>query len=84
MTLCFSSGSFVVFSERGRCELKEFTNPFPEVVKNLYFHQSLVMETFLVADNFDSDGLTSAMITAAQDLAEGTLPKCVCDLISER
>ena len=46
-------------------QLREFTNPFSEVVKNLYFNQSLVMETLLVADDFDSDRLTSAVITTA-------------------
>jgi len=42
------------------------------------------METFLVADDLHSDRLTGTVITTAQDLAEGTFPKCVRDLISER
>jgi len=42
------------------------------------------METFLVADDLDSDRLTSAMVATAQDLAEGTFPKCVRNLIPER
>ena len=41
------------------------------------------METFLVTDDLDSDRLTCAVIATAQDLAEGTFPKCVRDLISE-
>jgi len=41
------------------------------------------MEAFLVADDLDSDRLTSAVITTAQDLTEGTFSKCVRDLISE-
>ena len=69
---------------RGRSKPKELTNPFPEVIKDLYLDQGLVMETFLVADDLDSDRLTSAVITTTQDLAEGTFPKCVRDLISER
>lgn len=42
------------------------------------------METLLVADDFDSNRLASAMITTAQDLAEGTFPEGVGDLIPER
>lgn len=42
------------------------------------------MEAFLVAYDLDSDRLTGAMIATAQDLAEGTFPKCVRNLISER
>ena len=68
---------------RGRYNPKKLTNPFPEVIKDLYLDQSLVMETFLVADDLDSDGLTSAVITTAQDLAEGAFPKRVRDLIAE-
>jgi hypothetical protein len=42
------------------------------------------METFLVAYDLDSNRLTSTVITAAQDLAKGTFPERVCNLISER
>jgi hypothetical protein len=66
-----------------RCEVKEVANPFAEVVKNLYLDQSLVVETFLVPDDLDSDRLASTMVTTTQDLAEGTLPKCVHHLVSE-
>ena len=72
------------FMSERKVQPKELTNPFPEVIKYLYFDQSLVVETFLVADDLDGDRLTSAVIATTQDLAERTFPKCVRDLISER
>jgi len=60
------------------------TNPFPEVIKDLYLDQSLVMKTLLVAYDLDSDRLASAMITTAQDLTKRTFSKRVRNFISER
>lgn len=41
------------------------------------------MEAFLVAYDLDSDGLAGTVIATAQDLAKGTLPERVRNLISE-
>ena len=71
----------LVSKERG--EVEEVANPFAEVVENLYLDQGLMVETFLVPDDLYSDRLASTMVATAQDLAKGTLPKCVHHLVSE-
>ena len=41
------------------------------------------METFLVPDDLESDGLASTVVATTQDPARGTLPKRVHRLVSE-
>ena len=46
------------------------TYPFLQVFEDLDLDESLVVETFLVPDDLDSDGLPSRMITTLENLAE--------------
>ena len=41
-----------------------------------------MVEPLLVADDLDRDRLASAVIPTVKDLTEGTLPKCIYDLIT--
>jgi len=48
-----------------------------EIIENLDFNEGLMMEPLLVPNDLYCNRLSCSMISAAQDLAKGTLPEAV-------
>lgn len=58
-----------------------FRIPFPKVVQDLDLDERLMVEAFLVADDFDGGRLAGCVVSTLKDLPERTFPKCANDLI---
>lgn len=50
------------------------TYPFTKVIQDLDLNKGLMMEPFLVPDNLDSHGFTSAVVPAVENLTKGAFP----------
>lgn len=55
--------------------------PLDQILQDLDLDQSLVMETFLVADDFDGNALTGLVVSTLQDLSKRSFTQKAHDLI---
>ncbi len=56
--------------------------PLAQVIKNLDFDKGLVVESLLVSNDLNCNRCTRGMISAAQYLTKGPLPKAVHDFVT--
>ena len=74
MTKCFSFGSYQTMrvDQDKSYEIRRQgqTNPFDKVFEHFDLDESLMVETFLVPDNLDSDHISSFVIPTLQYLTE--------------
>src|SRR5690242_5812128 len=56
-------------------------NPFAQLLQDVNLDQSLLMESFLVADDLDGNKASCLMIDATYNLSEATLAEQVNDLV---
>lgn len=61
---------------------KRETYPFDKVLEYFDLHESLVVESLLVANDFDSDHVSSLVISALQNLTERTFSENVDNLVA--
>jgi len=57
-------------------------HPFDQVLQDLHFDQSLMMESLLVPNDLDSDALAGFVVAALQHLTEGSLTQETHDFVT--
>jgi hypothetical protein len=90
MTKCFSFGScgrrgtqkFSLLQQKSEDRRKRETYPFDKVLEYFDFNESLVMETLLIANDLDSNHISSLVISALQNLTERTFSEDVDNLVA--
>lgn len=56
--------------------------PFAEIIEDLDLNKSLVVEPLFVADDFDCDRFTGAVITTMENLAKRSLAESIYNFVS--